>query len=77
MGAPVYNTGFVGQGTRRPKPVMGPQPSAIEGVYQKYKRVEADAKMLAEIGSGAYTAYQAARQADPVVRAGMVAAGLL
>ena len=77
MGAPVYSTGFVGQGTRRPKPVMGPQPSGIEGVYQKYKRAEAQAGMLAEMGAGVYSAYQTARQAYPVVRAGMAAAGVL
>ena len=73
MGAPVYNTGFVGQGTRRAKPVMGPQPGAIESIYSKYKRAEADAKMLAEMGTGMYGAYKMGRAAYPYIRAGLAA----
>ena len=56
---------------------MGPKPSALEGDYKKYKHVVHNTKMVAEMGAGIYAAYQVARQAYPVVRAGMVAAGML
>ena len=71
MGAPIYNTGFVGQGTRTSKQPLACKTGGIAGVYSRYKRIEGDAKKVADIGGGLYGAYQAARQAYPAIRAAL------
>ena len=78
MGAPVYNTNFVGQGTRIPKPVMANKQGGtwVDDVYSKYKHVEAQGKKIGEMGAGAYGAYTMMRDAYPYVRQGMQAAGM-
>ena len=77
MGAPVYNTNFVGQGTRTPKPVMACKRGGFDGLYSSYKDVEGKARKVAEIGGGIYGAYQTMRAAYPYVRAGAQALGML
>ena len=75
MGAPVYNTGFVGQGTRVHKRVMSScQPSGIDIAYSNYKAIEGQAKKAYEMGTGLYSAYKIGRQAYPYLRAGIQAA---
>ncbi len=78
MGAPVYNTNYVGQGTRTPKPVMANQQGGtwVDSVYSNYKHIEGQGKKVAEMGAGAYGAYQMARNAYPYIRQGMQAAGM-
>ena len=75
MGAPVYNTNFVGSGTRTPKPVLAAKQggSFIDDAYTKYKRIEDQGGKVAEIGTGLYGAYRAARAAYPTARAGLQA----
>ena len=77
MGAPVYNTGFVGPGTRASKQPLASKTGGIADVYSRYKRIEGDAKKAAEIGGGLYGAYQAARQAYPAIRVDMQALGMV
>ncbi len=71
MGAPVFNTNFVGQGTRTTKPVLACKKGGIDGIYASYKDVEGKAQKIAEMGSGIYGAYQTMRAAYPIFRAGM------
>ena len=70
MGAPVYSTTFVGQGTQAHKRVMTCPPT----VYSRYKSIEGQAKQAYEIGAGLYSAYKISRQAYPYLRAGTQAA---
>ena len=76
MGAPIYNTSFVGQGTRTSKQPLASKTGGIAGMYSRYKRIEGDVKKVAEIGTGLYGAYQVARQAYPAIRIGMQALGV-
>ena len=71
MGAPVFNTNFVGQGTRTPKPELACKKGGIDGIYASYKDVEGKAQKIAEMGPGIYGAYQTMRAAYPIFRAGM------
>ena len=73
MGAPVYNTNFVGSGTRTPKRTLDCKQGGINVVYNRYKSIESDAKKLHEIGTGLYGAYQMGRAAYPYIRAGLAA----
>ena len=75
MGAPVYNTNYVGHGTRLPKPVLGCQQGGtwVDDAYTKYKHAEGQGKKLAEIGAGLYSGYQYGRAAYPYIRAGLAA----
>ena len=75
MGAPVYNTNFVGSGTRTPKPVLAAKQggSFIDNVYATYERIEDQGGKVAEMGTGLYGAYRAASEAYPMVRAGIEA----
>ena len=74
MGAPVFNTNFVGGGTRIPKRTLDSKPpGGISGLYSRYKSVESDAKKLHEIGTGLFGAYQMGRAAYPYIRAGLAA----
>ena len=77
MGAPVYNTSFVGPGTRASKQPLASKTGGISDVYSRYKRIEGDARKVAEMGGGLYGAYQAAKQAYPAIRVGMQALGLI
>ena len=70
MGAPVYSTTFVGQGTQAHKRVMTCPPT----VYSRYKSIEGQAKQASEIAGGLYSAYKIGRQAYPYLRAGIQAA---
>ena len=70
MGAPVYSTTFVGQGTQAHKRVMTCPPT----VYSRYKSIEGQAKQVYEIGAGLYSACKMGRQAYPYLRAGIQAA---
>ena len=70
MGAPVFSTNFVGQGTQAHKRVMSCPPS----LYYRYKSIEGQAKQAYEIGAGLYSAYKIGRQAYPYRRAGIQAA---
>ena len=71
MGAPVFNTSFVGQGTRTAKnPMTSPQTGGLHDIYTKGKE-------LYGVASTLYGAYRTARQYYPAVRAGMQAAGML
>ena len=77
MGAPVFNTSYVAQGTRASKQPLASKTGGIADVYSRYKRIEGDAKKVAEIGGGIYGAYQAARQAYPAIQVGMQALGMI
>ena len=77
MGAPVYNTGFVGTGTRAAKQPLASKTGGISDVYSRYKRIEGNARKVAEMGGGLYGAYQAAKQAYPAIRGGMQALGMI
>ena len=70
MGAPVFSTNFVGQGTQAHKRVMTCPPT----VYSRYKSIEGQAKQAYEIGAGLYSAYKKRRQPYPYLRAGIQAA---
>ena len=71
MGAPVFNTHYVGTGTKR---AMACKPHGFDGVYSRYKSMEGRAKQAYEMGAGLYGAYQFGRQAYPYIRAGVQAA---
>ena len=73
MGAPVYNTNFVSNGTRTPKRTLECKQGGINAVYSRYKSIEGDAKKLYEMGTGLYGAYQMGRAAYPYIRAGLAA----
>ena len=77
MGAPIYNTGFVGAGTRTTQQPLASKTGGIAGVHSRYKRIEGDAKKVADIGTGIYGACQAVSQAYPALRVGMQALGVL
>ena len=64
MGAPVFNTRFVGQGTRSPKPVMHTQEGGLHQAYETGKKVYGAASAM-------YGAYQTARAMYPTIRAGI------
>ena len=71
MGAPVFNTSFVGQGTRTAKnPMTSPQTGGLHDIYAK-------GKQWSGVASTLYGAYKTAREAYPAIRAGMQAAGML
>ena len=74
MGAPVFNTNFVGGGTRIPKRTLDSKPpGGISGLHSRYKSIEGDAKKVAEMGTGMYNAYKIGRAAYPYIRAGLAA----
>ena len=73
MGAPVYNTNFVGSGTRTPKRTLDYKQGGMNAVYSRYKSIEGDAKKVAEMGTGMYGAYKMGRAAYPYIRAGLAA----
>ena len=73
MGAPVYNTNFVGNGTRTPKRTLDCKQGGINTVYSRYKSIEGDAKKVLEMGTGMYNAYKMGRAAYPYIRAGLAA----
>ena len=75
MGAPVFNPSYAG--VRGHKPVMSAGLTGIPAIHAKYKRIERDTKMVAEMGAGVYSAYQAARQAYPVAREMAMVAGVI
>ena len=70
MGAPVYSTTFVGQGTQAHKRVLTCPPT----VYSRYKCIEGEAKQAYEIGARLYSAYKIGRQAYPYLCTGIQAA---
>jgi len=57
--------------------VMSAGLTGIPAIHAKYKRIERDSKMVAEMGAGIYNAYQAARQAYPVAREMAQIAGVI
>ena len=73
MGAPVYNTNFVGNGTRTPKRTLDCKQGGINAVYSRYKSIEGDIRKVAEMGTGMYNAYKIGRAAYPYIRAGLAA----
>ena len=73
MGAPVYNTNFVGSGTRTPKRTLDCKQGGINTMFSRYKSIEGDVRKLHEIGTGLYGAYQMGRTAYPCIRAGLAA----
>ena len=75
MGAPVFNPSYAG--ARSHKPVMSAGLTGITAIHAKYKRIERDTKMVAEMGAGIYNAYQVAREAYPVAREMAMAAGVI
>ena len=74
MGAPVYNTNFVGSGTRCPKPVMANKRAGtfVDHAYGRYKHMEDQSKKVAEMGSGLYASYKMMQAAYPYVRAALL-----
>ena len=79
MGAPVYNTSFVGNGTRTPKPVLANKQAGtfVDQVYGKYKHMQDQGQKVAEMGTGLYGTYQMMRAAYPLIRAEIGALGML
>ena len=73
MGPPVYNTNFVGSGTRTPKRTLDCKQCGINTVYSRYKSIEGDAKKVAEMGTGLYSAYRMGRAAYPYIRGALAA----
>ena len=71
MGAPIFNTNFVGSGTRAPKRTLDCKQGGINTVYSRYKSIESDAKKVFEMGTGMYNAYKMGRAAYPYIRAGL------
>ena len=71
----MYNTNFVGNGTRVPKPVLATKVGGtfVDDAYAKFKHIEDQGGKVAEMGAGLYGAYRAARAAYPMVRAGIAA----
>ena len=71
MGAPVYNTSCVGQGTRTAKhPVTSPQTGGLHDIYAKGKHLYGVAQTL-------YGAYRMGREYYAAARPYMEAAGML
>ncbi len=64
MGAPVFNTRFVGQGTRQPKPAMCNQQGGLSSAYETGKHVYG-------VASALYGAYQTGKAWYPAIRAGL------
>ena len=54
MGAPVFSTNFVGQGTQAHKRVM----TCPASMYSRCKSIEGQAKQAYEIAGGLYSAYK-------------------
>ena len=79
MGAPVYNTSFVGNGTRCPKPVLANKQAGtfVDQVYGKCKHMQDQGQKVAEMGTGLYGAYQTMRAAYPQIRAEIGALGMV
>ena len=70
MGAPVYNTSFVGNGTRTPKPVLANKQAGtfVDQVYGKYKHMQDQGQKVAEMGTGLYGTYQMMRAEERCAR---------
>ena len=73
MGAPVYNTNFVGSGSRTPKRTLDCKQGGINAMYSRYKSIEGDARKVLEMGTGMYNAYKLGQAAYPYIRAGLAA----
>ena len=51
--------------------------TGITAIHAKYKRIERDTMIVADMGAGIYCAYQVARQAYPVAREMAQIAGVI
>ena len=71
MGAPVFNTSFVGQGTRAAKnPMTSPKTGGLHDIMSKGQK-------LYGVASTLYGAYKTGRQYYPFIRAGAQSLGMI
>ena len=70
----MYNTNFVGSGTRCPKPVLANKRAGtfVDQAYGRYKHMEDQSKKVAEMGTGLYASYKMMQAAYPYVRAALL-----
>ena len=72
MGAPVFNTSFVGQGTRTAKnPMTSPQTGGLHDIMSKGKQIYGTASQVYGAYRAAKDAYTTAREYWPMVRQGL------
>ena len=72
MGAPVFNTSFVGQGTRTAKnPMTSPQTGGLHDIMSKGKQMYGAASTAYGVYRAAKDAYSTARGYWPMIRQGL------
>ena len=72
MGAPVFNTSFVGQGTRTAKnPMTSPQTGGLHDIMSKGKQIYGTASQIYGFYRAAKDAYTTAQEYYPMIRAGL------
>ena len=78
MGAPVFNTSFVGQGTRCPKnPMTSSQTGGLHDIMSKGKEIYGTASSIYGYYRAAKDAYTTAREYYPQIRAGLEGLGMI
>ena len=71
MGAPVFNTSFVGQGTRTAKnPMTSPQTGGLHDIMSKGKQIYGTASQVYGAYRAAKDAYTTAREYWSMIREG-------
>ena len=78
MGAPVFNTSFVGQGTRTAKnPMTSPQTGGLHDLMSKGKQIYGTASTAYGVYRAAKDAYTTAREYYPLIREGLQGLGMV
>ena len=78
MGAPVFNTSFVGQGTRAPKnPMSSTQTGGLHDIMAKGKQIYGTASTAYGVWRAAKDAYTTAREYYPLIRAELQGLGMI
>ena len=78
MGAPVFNTSFVGQGTRTAKnPMTSPQTGGLHDIMAKGKQIYGTASTAYGVYRAAKDAYTTAREYYPIIREGLQGLGMV
>ena len=73
MGAPVFNTRFIGNGSRRnAKNPLGPQSGGLHDLYAKGQKMYGTASALYAAYQGGMQAYQNFQHIRPIIQAGLV-----
>ena len=78
MGAPVFNTSFVGQGTRTAKvPMTSSQTGGLHDLMSKGKQIYGTASTAYGVYRAAKDVYTTAREYYPMIREGLQGLGMV